>query len=208
MQKRTYLILLIVGAVLALIAVVFFFLRPFGDGTPATQPTPPPSGVPQTPFNPAAPPTFESPTGVAPDINDPAEQERQAQEALKRQAMSYAGRVGSHSSVDGFISIRQVYTESTEPLRERLESERQSLVATYPSFGPNYGKTTRSLSAFIASSEPIFTGTFALVEVQAQVVTNDTNGTETITYEKIAITFTRSNGEWLAAEIERESIQL
>lgn len=207
MQKRVYLILLIVGAVVGIILVVVFLIKPF-SGTPSTQPAPLDRGAVERPFNPAEPPTFQSATGPAPDVNSPEEQERQAQEALKRQAMSYAGRQGSYSSIDGFESMRQVYPESTKTLADFLEAERQKLIAAHPSYGPSYGRTTRSLSANIVSSEPILTGTKAVLEVQAQVLTNEADGTEHLTYEKITVSFEKSNGEWVANDIRRDPLQL
>lgn len=207
MNKRTYLILLVIGAIVAVGLVIFYFLWPRDTQTPVTQP-PPVDRAPAQPFDPSRPPTLEPSTEPAPDINDPAERERQAQEALKRQALDFASRQGSYSSVDEFAAIRQVYTQSTQELADFLEGERQTLIARYPAFGPSYGRTTRSLSAKILTGIPVLESGTAEVEVQAQVVTNSASGGETIGYERIVVSYTKSGNTWVASRVEASPLEL
>lgn len=200
-RRAILLILLVVGAIAGILAVIFLIIRPFEGVTPE-QPPPLP-GQTRPEFNPEqAVPTVPSPTGTPPSTTDPAEQERQAQEALKRQAMDYAGRQGSYSSVDGFASIRQVYTLSTTSLQQYLESQRQALAVQYPAFGPSWSKVTRPLSARIISGVPVLASAEVVVEVQAQTIVHDTNGAETVAYERITITYTGSAGARVADRIE------
>jgi len=209
MNKRIYLILLIVGSALAIALVIFYFLWPFGSGGPkAPQPQPLPSEIPSQPFDPSRPPTLDTSDVPTPDINDPAERERQAQEALKRQGLDFSARQGSYSSADEFIAIRQIYPQSTSNLVAFLEDKRQSLIDKHPFYGASYGRTTRSLSAKILSGTPIVESKSAVVEVQTQVVTNDSNGSESISYERVTISYTKSGSTWLAERVETTPMDL
>jgi len=206
-NKRVFLITLIVVAVLAVLGVIYFFFWPFDFGTqPERQP--PPQETPVQPFDPSRAPVREQPEGPAPDINDPAEQERQAQEALKRQALDFSARAITYSSVNQFESIRQVYPDSTNELVEFLENQRQELASRYPAFGPAYGRTTRSLSANITDGTPVLENETVTVAVQAQVIINGTDGSETISYERITITFNRVGESWFADRIETQPLDL
>jgi len=207
-KKRIYLIVLIISAAAAVAAVVFYFLWPGISGpTPSKQP-PAQTSTPPAPFDPSRPPTLQPPTGSAPDINDPAEQERQAEEALKRQALDFAGRQGSYSNANDFVAIRQAYPQSTTQLATFLESQRQELINTYPSYGAPYGRTMRSLSANITAGQPILNGTAATVEVQTQVVTNNTNGSSATSYVKVTIEYIKSGDVWMADHIQSEPLPL
>jgi len=206
-RRAILLILLVVGAIAGILAVIFFIIRPFEGSGPA-QPSPLPEPSRPT-FDPSQPPvTPSAPTGTTPSTSDPVERERQAQEALKRQALDYAGRQGSYSSVDGFIAIRQVYTLSTPTLQQFLESKRQELVRQYPGFGPSWSKGTRPLSAKITSGTPVLSSPQVVVEVQAQTTTNETDGTETVAYERIIITYTSINGSWIAERVDIAPLEL
>ena len=187
----------------------FFIVRPFDGGDQdVIQPEPPPTEIPDRPFDPTTPPVLEPSTGPTPDVNSPEERERQAQEALKRQAMSFAGRSGSYSSVDSFASMRQVYSESTERLRDFLETQRQDLISRYPSFGSSYGRTVRSLSADVVSGVPVLSNDTVVLEVQTQVTINATDGQESIIYEMVTVTFVKSGEEWVADDVRVAPLDL
>lgn len=205
-NKRLLLFLLIAGGILGVLAVVFFILKPFQNSNqPSEQPTVPE----QRPFNPqGAVPQLPEATGTPPSPNDPAEAERQAQEALKREAMNYAARQGTYSSVDGFASVKTVFDLSTQEVRDFLQARSDQLAKQYPSYGPSYGRTTRALSAAITDGTPVLDGSQVGIDVQAQVILNDAQGNETVSYELIRLTFAKIADAWLVSNIRIEPLNL
>ncbi len=205
-NKRLLLFLLVGGGILAIAAILFFVFKPFQQSSqiPA-QPDVPQQRV----FNPQeAVPKLPEATGTPPSADDPAEAERQAQEALKRQAVEYAARQGTYSSVDGFAAVKTVYDQSTQAVQDFLKARSDKLITQYPSYGPSYGRTTRALSATIVSGTPILSGTEAHVDVQTQVILNDVQAQETVSYELVGLNLKKEAGVWLVSDITVEPLNL
>ncbi len=206
MPKRTLLILLIVGAIAAVLAVIIFILKPFGD-LPGQQPPPLPERVERT-FEPSdAVPKPPAPS-PAPDVNDPAERERQAQEAMKRQGMDFAGRVGSYSSVDNFAALRDVYALVTDEYRAKLEVMRADLIKQYPSFGTSWGRTYRPLTTKILSGTPVLSSSRVVVEVQGQLIIERAGENPVVSNVKSTITFVKQGTNWIVSDVTEATLEL
>lgn len=199
--------LVLIGAV-ALIVILtrtMFFpsvAKPQPPGLPsAVEPQIPTSG-------PGAAPTIVAPAAPSPvkpggTLTDEAE--RQAQDALMRQAMTFASRSASYSSVDGFATILEVFPQSTPDVQTYLLNLQKSLQAAHPIAGPSWGQNTRSLAPMIASGIPILTSGGAQVTVQTRQTT-ETDGKETSSYKEADITFVKINGAWLVSRVEWKDI--
>lgn len=201
MNKRILFGLLIAAALLALGAVFWFVLKPVLPGFPSQQPPALPASVPFDPSKSA--PTPPAPTtGVKPDANSPAERERQAQEALKRQGMDYAARQGSYSNADDYQAIRDAEAGVTAELIAKLEARRTQLRKDHPAFGASYSQTIRSLSTDLdASSIPVLNGTNAKVVVQAQQITEEEGKPRAVTTVLLTLSFVKSGDSWIPSDV-------
>lgn len=201
MQKRLLLVVLILLAAAGLFAVYWFVLRPVLPGQPAAQPPAstqrpverefqPENSAPQPPTN----------TGPAPSATDPAEVERQAQEAFKRFAMELAGRAGTFSNADQYESLRTLQASVDASYADKLEELRSSLLRDRPSYGSSYGQSMRALSATIdQGSTPIVSRTTARATVQAQRTINS-GGTSQTTYVTVTIDARKNGNGWIATD--------
>jgi hypothetical protein len=205
MNKRFYLLILFVAAIIGIGLVVWFILRPvlpFG-GTPAEQPPALRANV-ETPFDPtkAAPQPPETGEQPAVDANSPEEQERQAEAALNRQAMDFAARQGTYSNADGFESLRGVFPSVTSELRTKLEERRNQLLKDHPTYGTAWSQTIRTLSSSIEqASLPIGDRTNATLVVQSQQITEDAHAGKTSSLVTIQIDFVKQNGFWIPSDV-------
>lgn len=202
MQKRLLLVLLIIAALLGLFAVYWFVLRPVLPSLPVQPPAL--NQQPEVPFNAqkaAVPqPQPQQPQGPAPSTTDPAEQERQAQEALKRSSMDIAARVGSYSNADNFDALRVMQASVGTAYAVKLENLRTQLIKDHPEYGPAWGQTLRALSATIdQGSIPVLNRTTATVSVQGQL-TVISDGKSTTSYVTVTLTLQRNGSNWMATD--------
>ncbi len=200
MNKRILFGLLLAVAILALGAVFWFVLKPVLPGFPSQQPPALPVSVPFNPANSAPKPP--APTGVQVDANSPEERERQAEEALKRQAIDYAARQGSYSNADDYQAIRDAEAGVTAELIVKLEARRTQLRKDHPAFGPAYSQTIRSLSADLdASSIPVLSRSSAKVAVQAQQITDEEGKPRVVATVMLTLSFVKSGDSWIPSDV-------
>ncbi len=204
MNKRFLFILLALAGGIAILLVLWFILRPALPFVrqPAQQPPALPPRV-ETPFDPAkAVPTPPAPSDVPADPASPEERERQAQEALKRQAMDFAARQGTYGSADGFESLRELYPLVTADLRAKLEDRREQLLRDHPAFGASWSQSIRALSATIErASLPLGDRTGSSVVVEAQQITDDAQTGRTTALVELRVSFVRINGAWIPSDV-------
>lgn len=210
MNKRYLFIILLITGTVGIGLVLWFVLRPVLPPLPGMKTQPPalPTQV-ETPFDPSrAVPQPPGSPDVPVDPTSPEERERQAQAALNRQALDFAGRQGTYSNTDAFESLRSLFAVVTPELRAKLEARREQLLREYPSFGASWAQTTRTLSSDIdRASLPLGERTSASVLVQAQQIIEDSRVRgQTTTMVRIRITFVRQNGAWIPSDVETLSL--
>jgi hypothetical protein len=208
MDRRTKVILLIIGSLVVVGLVLWFIVYPtlkplFPTSFMAPQPPTLPSAV--TPSGTAAPtpsPAKRASQNIAdtvatfsPDASVAAEQ--RVILGLARRAGVIAERVESGSSANAFENLSNPDAEMTPELVASLGTMRERLRAAHPSTGPLYLTIAQELVARPERQTQISGSTF-LVTVQLQIQVR--NGTTVTTeYREAAVTFTQSNGAWLAS---------
>ena len=198
MSRRT---LLLIAVALLLIVLGLWAWRSFSPVKLGDRKTSP--GVTATS---STPETF-TPPAAKPIPSSPEEKERQAQEALKRQALSFAARQGTYSSVDGFVAMQAVYLEASTGVREQLEKARVALVAEHPSFGPVWGQTMHTLSARITSPLPLIGKSSAQVTVQAQQTIERGDAANEVSYKQIVLDFNQAGETWIVSRVVVQPFQ-
>ncbi len=206
MKNRILLILLVLAALAGIIAVVWFILRPALPGSLTQQPPGSGQQVSEKPFNPT--PALPQPsTGGATDGNSPAEQERQAQEALKRTALDMAARLNTYSNADGFDALRVIQASVDQSFVEALETRRLTLRNEHPAFGSPWGMTMNALSATLNSPPPILSAVQASVSIQAQSTIEAFGRANEVKQVRIDLTFKKNNNVWVVSEQSIQDIE-
>ncbi len=207
MNKRILFVLLALVGIIGIGLVVWFVLKPVLPGIPGFNQQPPAlQPRVETPFDPskAVPPT-PNPM-IKADPTSPEEKERQAQEALKRQALDFSARQGTYSNADDFDSLRELFPLVTSELRKKLETRREQLRLDHPSFGPSWSQTMRALSADVEpKSVPVLSNTKAVVYVQAQQVTQDRNA-QTTALVRLTVSFTKQGQLWIPSDVSLDPL--
>jgi len=201
MQKRNLFILLLVLAILGIGAVVWFILRPVLPSIPGFTQQPPalPAEVPFNPQN--SVPQQPTTTGQNTDPNSPQEKERQAQEALKRQATDFAARQGTYSSADNYESLRAITVAVTPELRTKLEARLAQLRKDHPNFGPSWSQSIRPLSTTLSNASiPVLSKTSATLTVQAQQVTESASGEQTAMVT-LTVVYAKQGDSWIPSDV-------
>lgn len=203
MSKRVLAIILVIGGLISLAAIIWWAFFPrTEDADPLVTPRPviDNAGRAIKPTEPAAPPI---------SATDPAEIERQLQERLKRQGMSFAARYGTASNADGF-DARSFGVDITAGLQPFLESERKKLLKAHPPADGPWGMTTRALSSRISSVLPIGSGKEAEVTVQTQQTTASSIAGFVVetTYSEIILNYTKVGDVWLVSRITSKPLAL
>ncbi|HVM91088.1 MAG TPA: hypothetical protein VMU11_04305 [Verrucomicrobiae bacterium] len=202
MQKRFVFIGLLLAAIIGIGLVVWFVLRPVLPSLPGTktqQPAPLPAEVPFNPQN-SAP---KAPTTTATNVNpnSPEEQERQAEEALKRQATDFAARQGTYSSVNNYESLRAITANVTADLAVKLNQRLNQLRKDHPSFGPSWAQSIRPLSTDLDSASlPVIGHTTAKLTVKAQQIT-ETGGAQTTATVMLTVQLTKQGDAWTPSDV-------
>ncbi len=202
MNKRFLFVILAVVGLIAVGLVIWFVLRPVLPGLPGSQQPPTLPNRVETPFDPskAVPPTPNP--DIKADPTSPEEKERQAQEALKRQALDFSARQGTYSNSDDFDSLRELFPIVSAAFRTKLEARREQLRRDHPSFGPAWSQTMRALSADIEpTSAPVLSKNEALVYVQAQQVTEDNRAEPVAALVRLSVFFTKQDGVWIPSDV-------
>ncbi|MSR85385.1 hypothetical protein EXS71_03055 [Candidatus Uhrbacteria bacterium] len=202
MNKRFWVILLMIGGAAIIIAVLIWMLYPIrtkilpsGSGlgqTGGKKPPSQPSGAPRTPL------------AISPE----EQTERQLQDKLKQQASAFVGRQGSYSSVDAFEAIRLAGLDASAEVQVFLQNERERLIQTHPAYGPSWGQTTHVLSARIISPLPMGSRTGAQLTVQAQVTTQSVGEKSAPTYQEFSLTMQKSGTAWIVTNISSQALAL
>lgn len=194
MSRRTLALLLIAGAIIALLAILWWLL--FSEKRPIAQPPlPTPSGS-QT-QNPSVVPAI-APKSTSPVQSPPVVLE---EETLKTRAMQFVSRVDSYSNTDRFESLKSVYVDATTSVQAFLESQRKASVAAHPASGTYFGVTGRAVSAKIIKGTPLATHTEATVVVQVQETRMDGDATS-IGYEQATLIYTKSGNGWFVSHLD------
>ena len=192
-----------VAGLLAIVGVVLWLRS--GKPAPTIQTPTQPSGIVPAQTGAPATPAAKQPAIAQP--SGPTEPERQAQEALRHQAVSFVAREGSYTSSDGFAALKSVYTEVTPAVQTFLEGERTRLAAAHPASGAYWGQTTKSVSSKITSSDPVLTSTSTQVQVQTQVTVEETWKADVITYQVVTVNFQKQDNAWQVVRIERKPFE-
>jgi hypothetical protein len=202
MQKRSLFLLLLLVAILGIGAVVWFVLRPVLPSIPGLTTQQPPALPTEVPFNPQnSTPSLPTSTGQAADPNSPQEKERQAQEALKRQALDFTARQGTYSSADNFEGLRAITVAVTPELATKLNARLAQLRKDHPNYGPSWSQSMRPLSAAIdPASVPVLNGASAKLTIQAQQVT-DSQGSQQTAQVTINVSFVKQGDNWIPSDV-------
>lgn len=204
MNKRFIGLMLLIAGISVLAIVLYFVLLPLIKKQPTTPAVPTSTGQPTTtPTTPQNAPTTPAPT---PAPGSPADNERQAEEAIKRQSIDVAARAFSYSNADGFAGITSVFTESTADLKAFLESERARLVTQHP-LTTSWRQTARTVSARIVSPLPLLGKTYAQVSVQAQMIVDEAGKAQIVSYQEITISYVKQGNLWVAARMETQPFE-
>ncbi|HEU0050557.1 MAG TPA: hypothetical protein VFQ60_00685 [Patescibacteria group bacterium] len=193
MQRRTLAILLITGAILAILIVLFWL---FGGKKLVQQPPPiVPSGGPQII------PSQGTSTKTGPAPSPTALREAELENLVKRRAMLFSARVGSYSNADGFLAIQRAEIDAVTSVQAFLEGQRKQLATAHPAQGTYFGVTTRAVVAKITDGLPVLSHRSVTVAVQVQKTQN--NGDEqSIQYEEAAVSLIQNGSVWLVSRIE------
>ena len=213
MDRRTKLILLIIGSLLLFGAVGWFVVWP------TLQPVLPQLGGNQPPalptdLSPQTPPigTIGQPEGSSPGktvVDAPgtvsfmptptADTEQIA--ALARRASVLAERVESGASSDGFANLSDVQLDVSPFLAQTFQEQQTALRQQYPASGALYLTAARRLTA--QGESDIISGSVYRVTVDLQVATTDMakpeGEQETLSYRRATVTFTNNGSAWLAS---------
>lgn len=197
MDRRTKLILLIIGSVLLLGAVIWFFIWPllkpvlpsFKKAQPPEVSQPNPQNVPvsQPSGDDATPPVFVYSPGDYPDMERIAE--------LGRRAGVFAETIESGSNQKTFENMTLAGQGVTASLRAWLQTKRAEMQAKHPVDGPVYLTIAQRLVE-IPEHEAVISGDTFTVKVQLQVSVKDGDAS-TVEYHEATVTFTDFDGDWL-----------
>ena len=172
MSRRILLVLLILVGAAAVIGILIWTFYPVYQNRVAAQPPALNGTVPTPTFDPNQPLPVATPqlptTSTTPQLGTAEERERQAQEALKQQMISFSGRVGSYGNADGFDGLRQAALLVSPTLKGQLETQRQLLLTKYQRTDLSFVQTTKGLSALITQGRPVLNVSKAQVVVQVQ----------------------------------------
>lgn len=208
MNKRFLFIFVALAGAIAIGLVLWFVLRPVLPSFPGSEQPPALPPRMETPFDPSrSVPTPPTQPTVKTDPTSPEERERQAQEALKRQALDFSARQGTYSNADDFDSLRELFPLVTDALRTKLEARREELRRDHPAFGPSWSQSMRTLSAELdVKSIPVLSKTTATVYVQAQQTTEDQRTGKTSSLVRLTLTLTKTGDAWIPSDITLEPL--
>jgi hypothetical protein len=203
MDRRTKLILLIIGS-LILFAVVGWFLV-----WPTLKPILPlpaqPPAVPK-PNPPVITPVEQNPTpnpnGQGGAAFNPGDVDAAAIAELRRRAGVLAELVESGSSQGRFENLDAAQLNVTPAVANFFKTMQTNLRKQYPATGKSYVTTARLLTTKPESDafdDPTF-----YVTVQLQVQTRF-DGTASTAYREAKVTFTQSSGEWIVSSYEAKA---
>lgn len=207
-NKRFLFIFVALAGAVGIGLVLWFVLKPVLPSFPSSeQPPALPTRV-ETSFDPSkAVPTPPTTPTVKTDPTSPEEKERQAQEALKRQAMDFAARQGTYSNADDFDSLRELFPTVTAELKIKLEARREQLRKEHPAFGLSWSQTLRTLSAELdGRSVPVLSKTAATVYVQAQQITETVREGKQTSFVRLTVSFTKQGDVWVPSDITLEPL--
>jgi len=210
MQNKNRLVLIIVLlVVLAASAFLIWVVLPMYRTSPPAaniqQPPGLPSGQqPQEPYPATGTPT-QPPVKLSPEAQRASDNERQEQDKLKRMAMDFASRSASYASVDGFASIRDVFSLATKDVQTYLTNVQKGLQTAHPAKGVSWGVNTQSLAPRITSGIPVLSSDTVQAVVQVSQTT-ETKGQATSVYREATITYTKQDGAWLVSKISWQDI--
>lgn len=201
MDRRTKLILFIIGAVLLLAAVLWFFVWPLLQPVlpSLSKPQPPALGQPQ-------PPSTDLPSGdqgsgggsnpsavsVSPGSNNP---DIQRIIELSRRAGVLAERAESGSSQGNFDNYADAALDASSALAKTFLAKQAELRTSHPAAGPSYLTIARRLVEIPESRDFIEDDTF-IVRVQLQVELDDA-GKKSVEYREATVNFERQGGDWV-----------
>ena len=144
MEKRTKLFLLLLISLLLLALGAYLVLAPYlkeRAAQKAAQPPALPTSV--TPVVPG--PRGGSPTGTS--VLPPPTAAELQNLTLEQRARSFAERIGSGASADGFLGYEDALLMATAKGREVLRAAQTKMREAHPATGTRYGISTRSVAA-------------------------------------------------------------
>jgi len=207
MDRRTKIILLIIGSVILLALVIWFFVWPllqpvlptFSKPQPPAigEPQPPSTEIPNTTTPGGANGLNQDPLTVSPGSDNP---DVQRIIELSRRAGVLSERAESGSSQGMFNNYADAALDASPELAKKFLAQQAELRKAHPETGPNYLTLARRLVEIPESRDTINGDTF-LVRVQLQVQVTD-NGKTSIEYREAAVRFDRRGGDWVIASYE------
>jgi len=197
MERRTQLGLLILVAIAILAFGIWYLLQPVFKTVPQ-----PPALTGQ-----ALPSTIPTSTGGVPVVSGTAEPLAPDVKRLQDLAGIIVARLGSGASAEGFQGYDDVMINATLAYRSVLRTEQQSMRATHPATGPQYGVLTRVVSIDPVSALP---GAAQMTyRVQVQRVEDVDRAPSVVTYKEATVTFERqSDGTYLVSNVVWKDIVL
>ncbi len=206
MQRRTSIVLLLVAGIIAILAVLWWALSPLLKKPAEEQPpTLPDRALPVAPSGPSKIPTANKPAVDAP-VSETTLKEDQLQNAIKRKAMVFAGRLGTYSSVDGFAALRDAQVDATVAMRAKLTAQQTALQSEHPPYGTSWGVTTLALSAAIAET-PITGKSSVTVRVQTQQSVYRGGTLQNSSYQQADLLLVKEGDEWRVSELTWKPVQ-
>lgn len=209
MNRRNMAVLIAILGVITIGMVLYWMLLPVLQKQTVKQPPALPNTAPSgQPFVQPTTilPSQTPPVKVAP--GSPTDAELAATEALKRLANAFAARSQTYASVDGFVSMQQVYGDASAEVRATLEEERQQLIKDHPATAPSWGQTTRVVSTKTTTGGSIVSATTAAVTVHVQQTTETaTNGSAKTTYQEMMLSFKKVGSDWQVVRMEMKPFQ-
>jgi hypothetical protein len=206
MQKRTQLAIVILVGILLLGLGVYLLVSPYlADQTASQQPPALPDQV--TPVVVRPPPTnttITTPTGTAPAPTPVGAVQRE----LENRSRAVVERVGSGTSVDGFLGYQDALLDMTASGRTQLLSQQQAMQTAHPTTATSYSLSTRAVST--ALTEGVVGDAKIIMTVEAiQRVDIGSSTNPTSQAKRVAVTFVKqADGAYLIDSLEWSDIAL
>lgn len=194
-QRRTQAILLIIFGLAVIIGVILWLLWPSLQKKAPTYTQPP--AYSDTQVQPTNQPPL--PAAVVKPADPAVVNSRRVEDKLRRMAQDFTERAGSYSNADGFAALRNVGLTATPAVRDFLNQEQARLTKAYPLRDGTWGQTVNAPASHLASPTPIVGQQEVVVQVEAQIITEDGLAAPVKSYRNAEVSFQRSGQDWLVS---------
>jgi hypothetical protein len=169
----------------------------------AAQPPALPTGV--TPVVPG--PRGGSPTGTS--VLPPPTAAELQNLTLEQQARSFAERIGSGASTDGFLGYDDAFLMATAKGREALRAAQAKMREAHPAAGTRYGISTRSVAARVIKGTVGQNQVVVEVDAVERIDAAATGGVASATGKRLTITFVKqANSSYLVDAFTSQDLKL